>query len=786
MLELKGIGKDYKVRNKRITAVDDVNLTFRTKEFVAIVGKSGAGKTTLLNMIGGLATPSCGTIIYRKKDTADFSGRDWDSYRNNSVGFMFQGSSLLNHLSILENVMLTMTISGIPYTDRKKRSVELLEKMGFAGRLDRRPSQLSDGEKKIVTIARALANDPDILLCDEPTDSLDSESAIEVMDLIRKESRSRLVIMVTHNSEIADLYADRIITLEDGHVVSDTNPFRQRGNYSPLALKKKRMSGFGMLMYALKGLRVTRIRRIFMVIGYSIGILCIAIASHLAFGFQKSVDTFEENIMQEYPVVISNQAMDVKTEDLKPSAEDAASDEENEEEAEETLIYDNAVTALNAGDVYKSHTNVIDDAFLAYIGRIDSEICSEIAYVRDVTMHLVRQKEDGSVVLVQIEPGGTASAVSKSGITLAAYPQSTDGTTGRYFNENYEILAGRFPQYRTDLCLVATDTNQIDAGVLKGLGFSEEDGAVEFDQLVDMELQLLTNNDYYKRGDKGFFEARKDYENLINLEDSTTVHIVGVIRPKDGSQSHAVLRNGIVYNSALADMAVESARSSDIVVAQRSHSYNVMNGDAVDDKKKENLVKKLGGELYPSMIILYADDFHNKEQVLKYLDAYNKAAETEEEQVFYRDLSDDVTGSTRSILRGVSTGLLLVTLLALINCFFLLYLMTSDSVKARRKEVGVLRALGLHQGGVLLIFVVQSVTIGLITGLIGVIGSRFLMDPINEMIKKSTGLSGVLDFDAEQMLLIILLSVILSLVAAFIPALRAASRDPSVLLTQDD
>ena len=311
MLELKNIRKTYHVGDVETKALDDVSVTFRKKEFVAILGTSGSGKTTCLNIIGGLDRYDSGDLIINGKSTKDFKEREWDAYRNNSIGFIFQSYNLITHLSIVANVEMGMTLSGVSSSEKHKRAMEALERVGLKDHLHKKPNQLSGGQMQRVAIARALANNPDILLCDEPTGALDTTTSVQIMDLIREVAGDKLVIMVTHNPQLAEKYADRIVSFQDGKIISDSNPYDKSEKGKDFSLKKTSMSFLTALKLSANNIR-TKLGRTFLTsFASSIGIIGIALILSLSVGFQLQIDKFEADTLQQMPVIISQQSMNM-------------------------------------------------------------------------------------------------------------------------------------------------------------------------------------------------------------------------------------------------------------------------------------------------------------------------------------------------------------------------------------------------------------------------------------------------------------------------------------------
>ena len=439
MLELQHIKKTYHVGDTETKALDDVSVAFREKEFVAVLGPSGSGKTTFLNIIGGLDRYDSGDLLIKGKHTSDFKDSDWDAYRNNSIGFVFQSYNLIGHLSIVANVELGMTLSGVPKEEKHRRALEVLEQVGLKDHLHKRPNQLSGGQMQRVAIARALANDPEILLCDEPTGALDTATSVQIMDLIQKLSAERLVIMVTHNPQLAEDYADRIIRFQDGHIISDTHPHQERPKPDGFHLKKTKMRFLTALNLSFNNIRTKKGRTFLTAFASSIGIIGIAVILSLSSGFRTTIDDFQTDAMAQFPIVISRQSAEVDMAAMMEQHTQMLEDQDEEAPPEEIILTDPDSTI-------KMHTNRFTGEYLQYLKNIDPKICSSIGYTRIVSMNMVR-KTDSGIIPVSFsseskdEDGQESSAMSgaMSAIGLSSFPEQLDQEETSYLEKNYDL-----------------------------------------------------------------------------------------------------------------------------------------------------------------------------------------------------------------------------------------------------------------------------------------------------------------------------------------------------------
>lgn len=781
MLELKHIRKTYHVGGIETRALDDVSVAFREKEFVAILGTSGSGKTTCLNIIGGLDRYDSGELTIKGKRTADFRERDWDAYRNNSIGYVFQNYNLIMHLSIVANVELGMTLSGVSSEEKRRRALEVLEQVGLKEHLHKKPNQLSGGQMQRVAIARALANNPEILLCDEPTGALDTATSIQIMDLIKEVARDRLVIMVTHNPDIAEKYADRIIRFQDGKIISDTHPHEERPKPDGFNLKKTSMSYLTALKLSFNNLRTKKGRTFLTAFASSIGIIGIAVILSLSSGFQTQIDEFQADAMSEFPIIISQSAMTMDQEELsamRKNMKDQMLGTEEFADSDEVYLYDPAENKV-------VHTNVFSDDYMQYLQKIDPEICGSVSMTRIAAMNMVREA-DGTAVPVSVSGalsqtgGGTAG--SSSGITsmsdfgLSSYPESLTEGDASYLEKNYDVLAGTYPASDTDVVLVIDSQNRIDCSILKNLGF-ETDGvdAVKFSDIVGTELKIVSNNDYYVKTEYGTYMPGTDYQAMYDSKDSITITVTGVVRAKEGV-SMALLGTGIAYSDQLSTRIIDSAVDSDIVKAQQQSDTNVITTEALDASSKKSFLEYLGGDATPYMIMVYPENFEDKDAVTVYLDAYN-AGKEEDDQVVYTDLAGTMSELTGGIMDGITAVLIAFAAISLVVSLIMISIITYTSVLERTKEIGILRALGARKKDITRVFDAETTILGVFSGVLGVVIAEILTIPINAVLFKLTELSDVARLQPWHAVILVVISTVLTVLGGHIPAKMASKKD---------
>lgn len=778
MLELKNIKKTYHVGDIETKALDGISVAFREKEFVAILGTSGSGKTTCLNIIGGLDRYDSGEMSIKGKKTSDFKDKDWDAYRNNSVGFVFQSYNLIMHLSIVANVELGMTLSGVSAEEKHRRALEVLEQVGLKDHLHKKPNQLSGGQMQRVAIARALANNPEILLCDEPTGALDTATSIQIMELIKEVAKDRLVVMVTHNPDLADKYADRIIRFQDGKIISDNHPHQERPKPDGFSLKKTSMSFWTALKLSFNNIRTKKGRTFLTSFASSIGIIGIAVILSLSTGFQTQIDEFQSNAMAEFPIVISKSAMEVDMESMKTMQEnmkDQIMGTTEYADSDEVYLYDPSESTL-------MHTNVFTDDFIAYLNQVDPEICSGIGYTYIVSMNMLRDI-DGEITPVSLQTSGSSQSSmmgnmsnGMSSMGLSSYPKQLGSEENDYLSKNYDLLAGDYPKSATDLVLVIDSKNRIDYNILKNLGFdTEEKESIDFSAIVGTELKIIANNDYYVKTQMGSFLPNTDYQTMYQAENNITVKISGIVRQKQDVKI-GILGNGIAYSDELAQMVIETAKDSDIVKAQKESDKNVIQMNSMTEEEKEQFVSYLGGDTTPYMIMLYPKDFETKDSILSYLDSYNEGRENDD-QIVYTDLAGTMSDMTSGIMDGITIVLIAFAGISLVVSLIMICIITYTSVLERTKEIGILRALGARKKDITRVFDAETCILGVFSGVLGVVISWLLTFPINAILYRMTELSGVAHLQLIHAVILVAISTVLTVLGGHIPAKMASRKD---------
>ena len=766
MLELKKINKSYQTGDFVQQALKNVSIEFKKNEFVAILGPSGSGKTTLLNIIGGLDRYDTGDLIINQKSTKDFKDRDWDAYRNNCIGFVFQSYNLIGHIDILQNVEMGMTLSGVSSKERKKRAIEVLTRVGLKDHLHKKPNQLSGGQMQRVAIARALANDPDIILADEPTGALDSKTSVQIMNLIQEIAKDKLVIMVTHNPELAHEYASRVIEMKDGEVVSDSRKGRsKKEDTEPYTIRKTSMSFLTALHLSLNNIRTKKGRTLLTAFASSIGIIGIALILSLSNGFDRQIGIFEQNTLSSLPIVVSRQSVDLTEETMNQLQDDMSSSEADYPDI------DYVIPTETMMDEY-THENKITEEYVNYVEKLNPDSVAGISYAYALGLNLL-QKVDDKVVLLNSQDLGIQSMPH----TLS------DDATG-YMDLHYDVLAGKFAEEKDEIVLVVDSKNQVSKDILEALGITSEDN-ISFDTILNSTIKLAYNDDYYVNYGN-YYIPSNDLESVYNSENNLTLKVVGIIRLKSDFPSY-VASFGIMYMNDLLEDVILHNSTSKVVEAQKKANYNVLSGEMIDtsteegEETKDNLLAYLGDHSTPYAIFIYPNDFETKDEVTAYLDQYNDGLE-EEDRIVYIDQANLMSSLSSSIMDAITIVLIAFSSISLIVSSIMIGIIMYISVLERTKEIGILRSLGARKKDISRVFNAETFIIGITSGLIGIFIAWLLLFPTNSILYNLTDLENVAVMNPLHAFILITVSVILTLIGGFIPAKLASKKDPVIAL----
>lgn len=689
MLQLKNIIKTYGEKDNKVTALNGINISFRENEFVAILGHSGCGKTTMLNIIGGLDHATSGDLIINGISTQRYKDRDWDAYRNRSIGFIFQSYNLIPHQTVLANVELALTISGVSKSERKKRAVEALKKVGLGDQLHKKPNQMSGGQMQRVAIARALINDPDILLADEPTGALDSETSIQVMELLKEIAKDRLVILVTHNPELAEQYATRIVRVKDGSILSDTDPFEPKESAEIEKVRKKRvsMSFFTAVFLSLNNLLTKKGRTLLTSFAGSIGIIGIALILSLSSGINTYINSVQEETLSSYPISIYKETTDMSG--AFAAVMDRHKNETESGSADKIKANTDIYELFNAVNSSSKQKNNMKDfkVFLDSSEDIQNN-ASAIDYSYDVKMPFFTRDINDKIVKSDLaemmslsmgiddsNPMTSSSFMSMGSMEMweEMLPGETDDTVSEMLFSQYDLIYGSWPQSYDEVVLVVTRNNQLPDVVLYSLGLKDSEQLPElfkkvmtgetvddygqtewsYEDICNKELKLILPCEYYKKSEDG-----KSYTNLTKNETGldyifeaedvgVNIKISGIIRPNENATS-TMLTGYLGYTKALTDYAIKKTNDSDLLKAQIDDKLNdVISGlPFKTDSYTEPTLKEMSDKINE---FLKGCTTSEKAEIYKFIMSIPKEGEAEEyaknilAQVSRQELIDRVT-----------------------------------------------------------------------------------------------------------------------------------------------
>ena len=875
MLELREIVKDYVSKENVVHVLKGVNLRFRKSEFVAILGPSGCGKTTLLNIIGGLDRYTSGDILVDGVSTKDYSDHDWDIYRNHRIGFVFQSYNLIPHLTVQRNVEMSMAIAGLPPEERKAKALAALERVGLADQAKKKPAQLSGGQMQRVAIARSIVNDPDIILADEPTGALDSESGEQVMELLQEVAKEKLVVMVTHNNALAEKYSTRIIDLRDGVVTSDSAPYapdeesaeetapqqaaaeettsaeevpaeemtenevyapekavstsktRKRrakkrddkaaGSYAAMSLGTAASLSFTNLI-SKKG------RTILTALAGSIGIIGIILVLALSGGAQAYIASMEEDVLSQYPIEINR-----TNSDLNSVISILMQENEDREDWPDTdEVYINQII----GRLLEHLSAVLDDTndLAALKTYIEENFDSDMGYVKydygvdfDVFCNYINDPEtylkvDPFTEGIEAALGGLSGLlgpymdmIEQFGDMLTVWDEMLENTS--LLDSQYELVGenSRWPQNYDEVVIVLDEENSLNDYTLFALGLKDTSELLDAitngddfvsqdysaDDLIGIEYRVTTNSDYYYQNADGSWSMVSDRTEQRQIEfvesHSVPVTVVGVIRPREGTQVTSINGN-IAYTHALTEYLSDRAAQSDVAEALTATAhqsgndtmyYNILeDGAEIDAETYMSLMRELGiaDTDNPVTINIYANSLSDKAAIEQFIADYN--AESGSTVKYTDDLGtmmtyvDSLTGTVTGVLVGFAA-------ISLIVSSIMIAIIIYTSVLERRKEIGVLRSLGARKKDISRVFISESALIGLVAGILGVIIAAILFMPINLVMQHYLHVGNLLQIEWWHAVMMIGISVVLAILAGFIPSRIASKKDPVTCLHED-
>ncbi|MBQ3021341.1 MAG: ABC transporter ATP-binding protein/permease [Bacilli bacterium] len=803
MLELKNIKKVYKTGNFIQNALDDISINFRANEFVSILGPSGSGKTTLLNIIGGLDQYTEGDLKICDVSTKKYKDKDWDTYRNHKVGFIFQSYNLINHQTILSNVELALTLSGVKKSVRRKKALEALDKVGLKEHINKKPNQLSGGQMQRVAIARALVNDPKIILADEPTGALDTKTSEQIMTLLKEISHDKLVIMVTHNPELASSYSTRIVSVKDGKILNDTDPYDGNDNNDNNSKEKKTsMSFLTALSLSFNNLLTKKGRTILTAFAGSIGIIGISLILSLSNGVQNYIDKVQADTLTSYPLTIEKESVDFGSM-ISIMAENNKNKEHDKEAIYSNDIMNDIISTMSS----EIRTNNLKD-FKKFINEKKDikKYSNDIKYSYDLDLQIY--SKDTSNGILKLNPSNIMNilgmGIENNNMAMNAdiFKELTNNET--LLKSQYDILSGRLPKEYNEVMLIVDENNEISDYALYSLGIKEQKELIDMMQsiskgekiesheqvkysykdLLNTEFKVVLNSDIYKKENDKWI----DYSNDINymkkvIEESLSLKIVGIMKPSDSSTVET--SGGIGYKSELTEYVINEINNSKIVKEQKvNKNINVFTGsEFAIGESLENNYKSMGVvDLEdPKSINIYPKDFESKDIIENIISEYNDS-KNDEDKIEYTDYVGILMSSVTTIVNIISYVLIAFVSISLIVSSIMIGIITYISVLERTKEIGILRAIGASKKDIKRVFNAETFIVGLISGLIGVIITTLLNIPINKIIYNLSGVNVGVKLPIIAAIILVLISLTLTIISGLIPSRFAAKKDPVIAL----
>lgn len=892
MLQLKNIVKTYKTGDTEVQALKGVSINFRPNEFVSILGQSGCGKTTLLNIVGGLDQYTSGDLVIKGKSTKKYKDKDWDAYRNHSIGFVFQSYNLIMHQTVLQNVELALTLSGVSKADRRRRAKEVLEKVGLGDQMRKKPNQMSGGQMQRVAIARALINDPEILLADEPTGALDTETSVQIMELLKEIAKDRLVVMVTHNPDLANQYSTRIVKLLDGEIIDDSAPYTdeeiEKEQYEELdhkSLRHKRMSYFTALNLSFNNLLTKKGRTILTAFAGSIGIIGIALILSLSDGFRNYIKGVEEDTLSTYPLEITDETVDSSA----MMTAMMGNVQPNEDEHDMDKIYSNDFVG-NYINTLMGEVKVNDmKSFKKYIeegdGQKIKDYTTDIKYTYGIEVNAYQIKDNNEIF--QSNPCTVLDSIGMGSFSDMA--SMSVGTGNRSMNlwsqmignqemlENqYDVIAGEWPDSYDEVVLVVSEYNEITDYELYTLGLRDvselqemvtasimggtkefESTSYTYEELLNVRYKVIPSSDFYAYDEAaGCYVNKSDDAKYMRekIENGVEVKITAIVRPSDRATVHSInttigyrkdlvdylmaeakesevgkeqLENpdinvftGYEFGTDLNEAAMEEAEESSqemyeqmgiadmsneelalmmsnmspeeiaaMIDAMEQSTADMMSGMSLTDLKtvedatyEENLISLgIAFEDDPMVISMYPIDFESKELIMDIIDDYNQSvmdADEEEKEITYTDMVGTMMSSISSIINSISYVLMAFVAISLIVSSIMIGIITYISVLERTKEIGILRSIGASKKDISRVFNAETIIVGFVAGLLGIIVTILLNIPVNKIIEHFSDLKNVAKLPVAGAIILIVISVVLTMIAGLLPSRVASKKDP--------
>ena len=847
MLELINIKKQYQLKDQVVDALKGINLCFRRNEFASILGPSGCGKTTLLNIIGGLDRYTDGDLIIDGVSTKQFKDKDWDNYRNHRVGFVFQSYNLIPHQTVLENVELALTLSGIKKKERRARAIAVLEKVGLGEKLKSRPNQLSGGQMQRVAIARALVNDPEIILADEPTGALDSKTSVQIMELLKEVSKDRLVIMVTHNPELAMQYSTRIVRFLDGELVEDNNPYthaqaekeikkhkeklakQTENNGFVKTEKKKSMSFFTALGLSFKNMLTKKGRTLMVSFAGSIGIIGIALILAASAGMMGYINNMQSDSLASYPISVTSVAVDLNS---LQNGVNARGDRGEPVADDELSIYDMKEMLTSYGSYNYISSEFVDYVENHYAEKSKKDMLNELQISYAGSMHLVTDYKSGeNTIMYPINNVPTTSVLN--GTTTSTFFEALSNE--EYVRGLYDVI-GNYPTQSDELALVLNSRSVANYQLQElGIEVPTEGKKVKLDTIINQKTyKLLFNDAYYNIDGEPVlnFNSLTDVSTIVanqvklaalyNNANTKQLKITGVLILKDDA-SGSIFSNGIMYSRALAEEYRQNCKDSQVVENLKTNALTDKNATLKVPYKVNiselsyftesaiyefNTLQEMVNMLTSDSLKINLTDSQLVDLYLQMYGAsdvptgvyfYCKSFDAKDDlttlinnwnsnntiKIVFNDSSQMLTNMLGSIVNIISYVLVAFAAISLVVSSIMISIITYTSVIERTKEIGVLRSVGASKRDVSRVFNAETTIIGLFAGVIGIIVSFLLSLILGAVLKSLTGVAGLVSLQPLTCLILIAISVVLTFIAGLVPAKIASKKDPVLALRSE-
>lgn len=759
MLKLENITKIYEGKNFKQIALNDVTLAFRNNEFVSILGPSGSGKTTLLNIIGGLDKYTYGNLIIDGVSTRKYKERDWNNYRSNKVGFIFQSYNLINHQTVLSNVLLSLNIAGKPKKESIKLAKKVLKDVGLENYIKKKPKELSGGQMQRVAIARALVTNPDIILCDEPTGALDSQTSIQIMELLKEISKEKLVIMVTHNVTLANKYSDRVIALNDGVITYDTSPYEVE-NYSLKKIKNKRkkMNKFTSLSLSFNNLLTKKSRTLLTSFAGSIGIIGIALVLSLSKGTQKYINKIEKNTFSKYPISIMESYIDYQ----------------NMFDKEKESCKNGSICSIN-----DLTNNVVNDNKINSISKFSNILKQNYENINNYTLDINYNYN------IDLNIYKDNKMIENSSLYFK-----------EFFNNNspllkeYTLIYGKLPEKYNEIVIVTDENGKLPLSLMKTLFINEDIDLsktinISYEKIIDSKFKLVSETSYYIY-ENDTWQYIKNNQDKINdiLDKSINLKITGILKL---NKDAVISESGFIgYSKKLINYLNDEVNSSNIKKSiLKNKDINPLTNNLYDENMTyEMLLDSISiNDKNPIKIDIYPKDYKSKEKIEGIIKKYNE--ENSNDKVYYTDYLKVFLNSITSLIKMITYVLTAFIGVSLIVSSIMISIITYISVLERTKEIGILRSLGASKKDIKNIFKAETIIIGTISGVIGVGVTLLLNKVIDKVIYNIMGISHITYLPWNYIFYLILISIVLCLISGLVPAKIASKKDPVISLRNE-